>query len=138
MKTVDEMANEFKTINELKQYAQSQFVLINSLNKKINELETENKHLNDLLQNSAPVLQEVQGKLELYKDVSDEMATCLLQIKILKDRALSSELTLEEAKKLDIYTKLLISLTSRTKEKPNPASGKTDEEILAEIENLSK
>lgn len=130
MSSIDELAKNFKSLKELRQYCNSQYNVIISLNKKIVTLEEENKHLKELLAKSTPLLNEANGTLEVYKDVSDELATCLMQIKILKERSAQTELTFEEAKKLDIYTKLLIQLRTGKKSDESLTKTLSDEELL--------
>lgn len=127
---IDQLAENFKTLKELRQYCSSQYRVIISLNKKIVELTEENKHLKDMLAKSTPILDTSGGSLEVYKDITDELAVCIMQIKLLKDKSISGELTFEEAKKLDIYTKLLIQLKTGEKVEENVTKTLTDEELL--------
>lgn len=136
--TIDKMAAQFKTVAELQQYCSSQFQVINELNRKIVQLEEKNKHLEQLLQNSTPIMDDGSGKLEVYAQLSDEMAVCLMQIKILKDKGMKDELNYEEAKKLDIYTKLLQTLKANVKPEKNPAEDMSTEEILKLLEEDEK
>lgn len=130
MSTIDQLAQNFKSLKELRQYCNSQYAVINSLNKKIVMQEEEIKHLKELLTKSAAIVDDSSGSLQIYKDISDEQATCLMQIKILRDRSMSGELTFEEAKKLDIYTKLLMQLNSGEKSEENVTKSLSDEELL--------
>jgi len=138
---IDQLAQNFKTLKELRQYCDSQYRVIVQLNKKIVSLEEENKHLKEMLTKSTPILEEENETIAIYKDITDELAVCLMQIKLLRDRCSNgmTELTFEEAKKLDIYTKLLIQL--KTGEKPEESLTKTlsDEELLKLLnEEISK
>jgi len=126
---IDELSKQFTSIKELRQYCASQHHVINELNKKIIILEEEKKQLEELLSKSVPVIGD--SSIEVYKEVSDEMTVCLTQIKILREKAIREELTYEEAKKLDIYVKTLISLRGWKKEKENPKDKLTEEELLA-------
>jgi hypothetical protein len=130
MSSIDELAKNFKSLKELRQYCNSQYSVILSLNKKIVQVEEENKHLKELLAKSTPILDNSSGQLEVYKDLTDELAVCIMQIKIMREKSLAGELTFEDAKKLDIYTKLLIQL--KTGKKPEEAATKalSDEELL--------
>lgn len=131
MSTIDQLAANFKSLKELRQYCNSQYLVINSLNKKIVILEEENKHLKEMLTKSTPILDAGNGSLEIYKNITDELAVCLMQIKLLRERcANGNELTFEEAKKLDIYTKLLIQLKQGDKPKENLAETISEEELI--------
>jgi hypothetical protein len=128
---IDQLAENFKTVKELRQYCSSQYRVIISLNKKIVQLEEETKHLKELIAKSTPILDATGGTLEVYKNVTDELAVCLIQIKLLRDRcANGTELSYEEAKKLDIYTKLLIQLKTGEKPEENVTKTLTDDELL--------
>ena len=130
MSSIDQLASQFKTLAELRQYANSQYQVIAQLNRKIVQIEEENKHLKELLTKQSSVLDDSTGTLEIYKDVTDELATCLMQIKLLKEKSVGGELTFEDAKKLDIYTKLLLQLKSGKKAEEQPTKTLTDEELL--------
>lgn len=132
MSSIDQLAENFKTVKELKQYCNSQYNVIVSLNKRIVVLEEEATNLKALLAKSTPIVDSTSGSLEVYKNITDEQAVCLMQIKLLRDRCAggSTELSFEEAKKLDIYTKLLIQLNSGKKEDENTAKTLTVEELL--------
>lgn len=135
----DKLVQNFKTMKELRQYCNSQYRVINELNKRIVSLEEENKHLKDLLTRSTPILDNSSGSLEIYKDLSDELATCLMQIKILKEKSLAGELTFEDTKKLEIYTKLLISLRDGKEKGDEATKALSDDELLKLVtDELSK
>lgn len=130
MSTIDQLAQNFKSLKELRQYCNSQYQVITSLNKKIVMLEEESRHLKEMLAKSTPILDDGGGVLEIYKNVTDELAVCLMQIKLLREKSVGGELTFEDAKKLDIYTKLLIQLKTGEKPEENVTKTLTDEELL--------
>lgn len=142
MADIDQLANNFKSLKELRQYCNSQYQVITSLNQKIVKLDEENKHLKELLAQSTPILDQNSGSLEVYKEMTDELAVCLMQIKLLKDKcgpAGTGELTFEEAKKLDIYTKLLLQLKNGKKPEEDVTKTLSDEELLKLLnEEMSK
>lgn len=133
---IDELSKQFKTMKELRQYCDSQYMVINQLNKKIIEQDQEIAHLKEVLSNSAPIISDASGDLEVYKDISDELLVCIQQIKILRNKSEREELTFEEAKKLDIYTKLLVSLRTGKEPKKNEVTPSVEEleKILKEVE----
>jgi hypothetical protein len=141
MSNIDQLAENFKTVKELRQYCNSQYSIIIQLNKKIVQLEEESKHLKEILAKSTPIVSDAIGSLEVYKNITDELAVCLMQIKLLRDRCAGgfTELTFEEAKKLDIYTKLLIQLKTGKKADEDATKKLTDDELLKFLnEDLSK
>lgn len=124
------MSKQFKTAAELQAYSDAQFRTIVNQAKKIHDLEEEVVHLRKLLE-SGPLIKDPTRKIELYTDVSDEEAICHIELKKLKDLSLERELTLEEAKRTEIYTKLIISLTQDTKKpKAEPEKRLDDSELL--------
>lgn len=135
---IDELANQFNNIKDLREYCNSQYSVIVELNRKINKIEEENKHLLALVEKATPYLAEQEGKLEVYKNLSDEMAICLMQIKILKDKSISSELSFEDTKKLEIFTKTLITLKTGQKAPDSAAKGLSDAELINLIESELK
>lgn len=135
---IDEMAKQFQSVKELQEYCNSQYAVIIALNTKINELQEKLKGAESLLEKAAPLLAEQDGKLEIYKHLSDEMAICLIQIKILKDKSFDSELSFEDTKKLEILTKTLELLKSGAKLPKNPAEELPDDEFRALLEEEFK
>lgn len=135
---IDELARQFTTLKELQAYSQSQYSVILALNQKVNKLEEDNKHLLALVEKATPYLAEQDGKLEIYKNLSDEMAICLMQIKLLKDKSIGSELSFEDTKKLEIFTKTLLTLKAGQKPADNVAKNLSDAELLSLIETEIK
>lgn len=135
---IDEMASQFKSIKELQEYCNSQYQVIIALNTKINELQEKLKSMEGVLEKAAPLLAEQDGKLEVYKHLSDEMAICLIQIKLLKDKSFDKELSFEDTKKLEIFTKVLTILQSGAKLPENAAKNLTDSELVLLLEEELK
>lgn len=131
---IDEMANQFTTMRELREYCNSQYSVIVALNRKINDLEEQNKSLLQIVEKASPLLAEQDGKLEVYKNLSDEMAICLMQIKILKDKSIDSELSFEDTKKLEIFTKVLTLLKAGNELPDGAAQHLSDTELTKLLE----
>lgn len=127
---VDEMAQQFSTVADLKAYANSQFRTIVEQSKKIHSLEEEITHLKKLLSDNAPLVKDPSKKIELYNDVSDQEAICRMELTKLKTLSIERDLSLEEAKRTEIYTKLLISLTEKSKKIIDPMAQMTDDDLL--------
>ena len=63
--------------------------------------------------------------------ISNEQLICEAQITLLKERAISRELTLEEAKKFQIYTAVLSQIRESKEDMPNISVQKlSDDELL--------
>jgi hypothetical protein len=128
---IDQMAKQFKSAAEMQAYTDAQFRTIVNQAKKIHELEEEVIHLRKILENGTDLIKDPSKKIEIYTDVSDEEAICRIELKKLKDVSIERELTLEEAKRTEIYTKLLISLTApESKPKGEPVKRLDDTELM--------
>lgn len=102
---ISELSRSFKekaTRQELSLYAESQHRTIQDLMKKNEALSAEVEHLKNLLLSTNKDLQ-VGSSLKL--DPLNEDFICDLEIKKLKEISLVRVLTLEEAKRFDIYVK---------------------------------
>jgi len=71
-----------------------------------------------------------QRKFEDNFTVSDEEAICVMQLKRLKDKALVADLTLEEARKTEIYIKGLNLIKGTSKKVPEQGKPMSNEELL--------
>lgn len=108
MADITQIFQQFKTERELKQFCEAQYKTILELSEKLRLSEEKNKSLQDVVLHTVPVT----GASDPYKGLSNEEIVCLTQIKLLKHASEGRELTLEEAKKLDIYTKVLFNAKS--------------------------
>jgi|SRR5271165_4391260 len=118
---------DFQTIEELKEYAEAQFNVINQLNKDIKNLKAEKKHLEDQLKAANPV-----QNIPLTDNISLEEKICREQIAIFKLTSADRELTLEETRKLEIYTKILLSLRDPNQKKKSEVD-KLDAKALLKL-----
>jgi glucose-6-phosphate-specific signal transduction histidine kinase len=125
MKSTDDMEKAF---NELQSYSDSQFKSILELKKQLKKTEEENKSLKSMLENNLPSLAvDMLG-------VSNEQLICETQITILKDKAVTRELTFEEAKKFAIFTEVLENLRKNTKSADINVQKMSDEDLLKLVE----
>lgn len=134
-----DLGKNFKSMVELRKYAEAQYNTINALTKKIASLEEETSHLKSLLAGAnVPMISEPTS-LDVSSLISNEQLICEIQINLLKNKATQSELSYEEAKKLEIYTKVLKELASRPKPSVSvPGKTLTDEELLKLVESKSE
>jgi glucose-6-phosphate-specific signal transduction histidine kinase len=125
MKDVNDLEKSF---NELQSYSDSQFKSILELKKQLKKTEEENKSLKSMLENNLPSLAvDMLG-------VSNEQLICETQITILKDKAVTRELTFEEAKKFAIFTEVLENLRKNTKSTDINVQKMSDEDLLKLVE----
>lgn len=132
--------NNINTIEELKDYANSQYTVIVTQTKKISDLNTK---LEDLEKKLKDVEKQelVTNTLSIDQEKnSDVETTCVVQIAMLKGLAMSRELTLEETKKLEIFAKTLQLMKGKNVEDKNRDKGAklTTEQLLSLASNLSE
>ena len=119
-----------ESFNSLQELSDSQFRSIASLKKEIAILKEENKALK-----SNPTTSSSNSSDIIGFDISNERLICETQITILKDRAITRELLLEEAKKFQIFVDILDNIKKNT---PNASKVRVEklstEELLALVE----
>jgi hypothetical protein len=126
----DKMAQQFTDLAELQNYCNSQYELIIELSKKINNLEEERDHLKKLLDQKEHPLIPQPSKIDVFSHVTDEEITCRMQLRMLKELSNERELTLEETKRFEIFTKVLSSIKSKEDNKPKMEDMK-EEDLLS-------
>ena len=132
MKTVDDLEKSF---GELQEYSDNQFRTIVELKKQIESQKEEIKSLKALLEGNLPQIGINIPELGAL-GISNEQLICEAQITLLKERAISRELTLEEAKKFQIYTTVLSDIRSAKEDTPNVSVQKlSDDELLKLVVN---
>lgn len=109
MEKMDKMLEQFKDFASLQKYAEAQYKTILSLSKKVKALEEENVELKDLLEKSTPLLVQEKNNLVTYQveASSDEEMIAKVQLARIREISMERELTLEEAKRVEIFTKIL-------------------------------
>lgn len=125
MKSVSDMEKAF---NELQSYSDGQFKSIVELKKQLKKLEEENASLKTMLESNLPALT-FDGL-----GVSNEQLICETQITILKDKAITRELTFEEAKKFAIFTEVLENIKKNSKSSDINVQKMSDDELLKLVE----
>lgn len=122
-----------KTLEQWREFAESQFQVITNLNKELEKIKAEKKHAEYLLTQAAPTA--VKSEQDT---VSPEEQICRDQLRILNSSSKDRELTAEECRKVDIYTKLLIQLSNSSgKKKISEIDGLKTEDLLKLVETDS-
>jgi hypothetical protein len=119
------MVENFKTTAEMRKFCEAQHRTIVDLSRKLREVERK-------LEDKPPSI-----ALNTALDgITDQEVICRTQLAIMKEKALQGELTLEEAKKVDIYTKVLNLNNNSEEESPTFKAMKelTSEELVALVE----
>lgn len=114
--SIDSMLNDFKDLSEVKAFAEAQTRTILELNKKLRLKEEEVLNLKKILEKSTPLVELVEGEFssELLLG-TDEETISKIQLSKLKEYSFVRDLTMEEARKVEIYTKVL----NVSKDKPS-------------------
>jgi hypothetical protein len=116
MDSMDKMLEQFKDMSSLQKYAEAQYKTILSLSRRVKVLEEENVELKDLLEKSTPLLNEEKKNFVAYQveASSDEEMIAKVQLARMKEISMDRELTLEEAKRVEIFTKILANKGSNS------------------------
>lgn len=132
MNKIDDLEKSF---TELQEYSDTQFRTIVELKKQLEAAKEEVKSLKKMLEGNLPQLGISTSSLAPL-GISNEQLICETQIALLKERAVSRELTLEEAKKLQIYTTILTEIRKNHEDAPDLSVQKlSDDELLKLVVN---
>ena len=128
-----------KSFSELQEYSDTQFRTIVELKKQLENAKEEIKALKKMLENNVSHIAPLTvGNVSNIAPlgISNEQLICETQLVLLKDRSISRELTLEEAKKFQIYTTILTEIHKNNKEVPDLTVQKlSDDELLKLVVN---
>lgn len=123
---IDQLIQNFKSFDELKVFTEGQFKQIIQLQKRIKDLEEQavnlKKEQKELVKKEAinsPILLEAGN----IKGQEDAKMIAQVQLKMLKELSFERELTLDEAKRVDLFNKILIEKPEK-EEKPLKADAK--------------
>lgn len=121
---LDKLEND----SEKDAYIAAQYETINKLNKKLVNSEEKIRHLETLLSKTTPIL-----SINSSKQREDEENICRLEISKLRDVSVMRPLTLEEARKLETYHKILSNLKNLPKERLDGAKAVSESDLLSLI-----
>lgn len=108
----DKIIEDFKDLADLQKYSEAQFKTIIELNKKLIKAEEEIKGLKLLLEQSSPLLVSDQRNVVVLEVGTDQEIIAQVQLRLLKEISYERDLTFEEAKKVETYTKILSTMQS--------------------------
>lgn len=145
----DKMVSQFKDMASLQGYCNAQYATITELGRQVNVLKEEKASLEKLLKDTVPSLPvgmpvntSVSGSCNIIEFpkyvVSPEEEICLQQLHILNSISKNRELTLEEARRLEIYSKIIISLKNAVKDIETPSQQLSNEDLLKLANSLSE
>lgn len=115
--SLEKMLDEAKDLAELRVFSEAQQKTIVKLSKKNKELEEEISHLKKLLESTAPIVTtSAEPAVSAEKFLTtDQEAICRMQLNRLKEVSYERELTLEEAKRVEIFSKIINVLENSPK-----------------------
>jgi uncharacterized coiled-coil DUF342 family protein len=139
----NKILSNFESVEDIKEYASSQYKTIITQSKKITELERRAESLETKLADAekrAAVSSSLS--IEQPEGQSDTETVCVIQIAMLKGLAMNKELTLEETKKLEVFAKTLQMIrgkpTSDSDKKRDVGTKLTTEQLLALASSLTE
>jgi uncharacterized coiled-coil protein SlyX len=146
-KSIDKMAAQFTSAEELQAYCDAQYKTIISLNKKLTENERELEKLRDevellrsqntTLNAQASVIERRDGSNQFQ--VSDEETTCMIQLAMIRSNAMQRELSNEEAKRFETFAKVLHLIRGKDVKKEEDKLDKlSSDELLKLIDSTMK
>lgn len=146
-KSIDKMAAQFTSPEELQAYCDAQYKTIISLNKKLTENERELEKLRDEVEQlrsqnttltaQASVIEKRDGSNQFQ--VSDEETTCMIQLAMIRNNAMQRELSNEEAKRFETFAKVLHLIRGKEVKKEDDKLDKlSSDELLKLIDSTMK
>jgi hypothetical protein len=133
---VDKMAESFTTVEELKSYSSAQYKTIVDLNKKLKRAEAELDILREKLE-TISIQQNNEGALKKADgifDITDEETVCLTQLALIRNLSLQRELTTEEAKKFEIFHKVINTIRNKKPDNKTSLSELSTEDLVKLID----
>jgi hypothetical protein len=123
---IDQFIKEAKK-KELQEFTEKQLVTITKLQEENNFLKQKLGHLERMLV-------ELEQRKVSFNNMQDEELICIEQIQVLKQKSSSRELSLDEAKRLDLFIKNLRLIREQSTEVINSADYRDlGEEALVRI-----
>lgn len=122
----DKMINTFKNLEDLQAFAKAQQKTLIELTKKNKNYEDEIKHLKKLLEGAVPVINDRPVDFSS----NDEESIAREQLFLLKQISKEKELTMEEARKVEIYSKILSTLKGKPKDINGSSKQLSEGELL--------
>lgn len=136
--SVSKTIAQYREMSQLQQYAMAQEQTLLQMGKKLKKLEEERDHLKELLESSVPILKD-DSKPPLGEKFlsSSEESICVMQLEKLRDISSARELTLEEARRVEIFSKVLSASRNSPKVIELKTKHMSNEQLLAIVEGTS-
>ena len=132
MSSIDDIFKSFSDMSEAREFIKAQHLTILDLSKKLDKAVQEKKQIEDLLQQKTPQLIGDYSPLVQVGTINEayEENICKMELKKLHDLSVERILTHEEAKKVEIYTKLLLAINTRPVHTVIEAKKKSTDDLL--------
>lgn len=127
---IDSLMKDFKDVADWMAFAESQQKLIAELNQKNNQMAEEVEHLKGLLGSTVPMLITDRPTDESISVTDDAETICRMEIAKLRDISSRAALTMEEAKRFEIFSKQLQTLQSKAAPREVKARNVSDKDLL--------
>lgn len=135
--SLDKMLEEFKTLADLQTFAEAQYKTIQDLTRKNKDLKDEIVRLQKQLENGVQKQDDSNpSPITILSTGSDEEIIAKVQLGKLKELSYERELTLEETKRTEIFSKILGSFRELENKTPEAEYKKLDDaQILRLLDN---
>lgn len=131
--SVDKMLSAYKTEAELRAFAEAAQKTLMTVQKKNKELQEEVDHLKKLVAGAVPIIKTEDSPIAVG---SDEEEIAKIELRKLREKAMDSEsLMLEDAKKVEIYSKILNSRNKGEDKKEREVKELDSSALLALVES---
>lgn len=131
-----DLTKKFTEINEWKTFCQAQSTTILKLTKDLQELKEKNLHLENLIKTSTSLVEIDSKPILNLLGLSDEEAIAINELAKLKFLSLERELSDQECKRFEIYTKTLLALkNNKEKNSKGNAENLPEDELLSIVKS---
>lgn len=136
------MAQQFTSLEELQAYSDAQYKTILKQNEEINVFKARISELEQKIAalNSQAAANSVSVESSSQQATNEEVA-CVTQIYLIKNNAMTRELTTDEARRLELYVKTLQIIRNKEPAKSKSekeAAGMSTEELIKQAEAALK
>lgn len=130
--SIDKMLAEYKTEAELRTFAEAAQKTLMQVMKKNKELTDEVDHLKKLVSGAVPIIRSEESPILMG---SDEEEIAKIELRKLREKAMDADsLMLEDAKKVEIYSKILSSRNKKEDNKEREVKELDSSALLALVE----
>ncbi len=136
MSKITEIFGSFASEEQKEQFMAAQLQTITNLTKQVEQLKREKKHLEELLKKAPLPNLEPADKQQEERSYQEQI--CIDQLKMLNGISKDRELTAEEARKVEIYSKILLAGRDQNKKKRSAVDEMSTEELLKLVETDAK